>query len=74
MNQSKEISLLDNVLVDQVGASKLLGIPAASLQKWRSTGCVELPFIKIGHAVRYNTADLRIWLENNTQHKPGAKA
>ncbi len=64
------LTLLDNVLVDQVGASELLNIPAATLQKWRSTGEVGLPFIKIGHGVRYNTADLREWIENNTCHKP----
>ena len=69
MSQAKQISLLDHVLVDQTGASKLLGIPAASLQKWRSTGEVQLPFIKIGRAVRYNTEDLRLWLAKNTQHK-----
>ena len=71
---SNQITLLDNVLVDQKGASKLLGIPAATIQKWRSTGQVELPFIKIGHAIRYNTADLRVWIENNTHHKPEVKS
>ena len=67
--QPERVTLLDNVLVDQVGASQLLNIPASTLQKWRSTGEVELPFIKIGRAVRYNTKDLRQWLNENTQHQ-----
>ncbi len=74
MNQpSRQVTLLDNVLVDQNGASELLGIPAATLQKWRSTGDVVLPFVKIGRGIRYNTADLREWIANNTQHKPEVK-
>jgi len=60
MNQSPtNITLLDNVLVDQNGASKLLNIPAATLQKWRSTGEVSIPFIKLNRSVRYSTSDLR---------------
>jgi len=71
MNQSlTSITLLDNVLVDQNGASKLLNIPAATLQKYRSTGEVLIPFVKINRAVRYSTADLREWIAKNTQHKP----
>jgi hypothetical protein len=71
MNKSSQrITLLDNVLVGQEVAGEILDVPQATLQKWRSTGEVKLPFVKIGRGVKYNTADLRTWVANNTQHKP----
>jgi len=75
MSQSSpQITLADNVLIDQTAAGKLLSIPPATLQKWRSTGENNLPFIKIGRAVRYNTADLREWVAAHTHNKMGVNA
>ena len=62
-------SLSRDQMLNTAMTAVLLDIPKATLVKWRSTGEVELPFIKIGRAVRYNTNDLRRWLEKNTQHK-----
>lgn len=76
MSQSpkQHIDLNSDVMINTALAAVLLGIPAATLTKWRSTGEVNLPFVKIGRGVRYNTADLRVWIENNTHNKPGVKA
>ncbi len=63
-----DVSLNDNILVDQDGASKLIGISAATLQKWRSTGENRLPYVKIGRSARYSTADLREYID---RHKRG---
>jgi len=63
----QETLLTDDVLIDTVKASKLLGIPAATLAKWRSTRETEIPFIKIGRAVKYRTTDLLEFVEKNTQ-------
>lgn len=70
----KPADLSDDVLLDQIEAGKLLSIPAATLQKWRSTGEVNLPWIRVGRGIRYRTVDLRAWIEANTHNKPGVKA
>ena len=70
----KPVTLSDDVLIDQIEAGKILGIPPASLQKYRSTGEVLIPFIKIGRSVRYRTTDLKLWIEQNTQNKSEVNA
>ncbi len=55
-----------DTLIDTQGASKLLHIPVATLNKWRSTGANRIPFIKIGHQVKYRTRDLKIYIEKHT--------
>jgi len=70
----KPATLSDDVLIDQIEAGKILGIPPATLQKWRSTGENNIPFIKIGRGVRYRTTDLKSWIEANTHPKIGVKA
>ena len=59
-------SLDIDTITDTNGASTLLNIPAATLIKWRSTGQNNIPFIKIGHQVKYRTADLRAYIEGHT--------
>ena len=61
------VQLKDDVLVDQTGAGKLLGIPPSTLQKWRSTGECSIPYVKIGKAVRYRTTDLKDYIEKHTK-------
>jgi len=56
-------------LMDTLALSVLLGIPKATLSKWRCTGEVVIPYIKIGNAVRYSPEDVNQWLKENTQHK-----
>ncbi len=75
MNDStKIITLADDVLINQIEAGKILGIPHATLQKWRSTGENNIPFVKLGRNVRYRTADLKLWIEANTHNKMGANS
>lgn len=69
----QQIDLKSDVLINTAMTAILLGIPAATLSKWRSTGEVDLPFVKIGRGVKYNTADLRQWIEANTHNKMGVK-
>jgi len=67
------VTLNSNQLITTAVAAMLLSIPAATLTKWRSTGLVDIPYIKIGHGVRYSTADLKAWVESNTQNKLGGE-
>ena len=59
----KNLSLNDDLIVTTEEAALILKIPASSLVKFRSTGQWNIPFLKLGHAVRYRTSDLRKWVE-----------
>lgn len=47
-------------------AAKYIGVAAATLQYWRTTGSQKIPFIKVGGRVMYRISDLEQWLEENT--------
>jgi excisionase family DNA binding protein len=63
------ISFNDDVLVTQEQAADLLQISAATLQKWRSTGENNLPFVKIGRNARYRTSALKAFVELHTKQE-----
>jgi predicted site-specific integrase-resolvase len=54
-------------LVDERQAAKILDVAPGTLSVWRSTGRYQIPFIKVGHLVRYRLADLDAWLESRTR-------
>lgn len=62
----KNLSLDIDTLTDTEGASTLLAIPVATLIKWRSTGEVRIPFVRIGRQVKYRTRDLKLFIESST--------
>jgi len=66
------LSFNDDVLATPAEAATLLKINAATLQKWRSTGENNIPFVKIGRSVRYSTADLKAYVERHTKSFPQA--
>lgn len=47
-------------------ASELLQVPVNTLQMWRSTRKVPLPFCKLGGHVRYRREDIAEFLDRNT--------
>lgn len=49
-------------LVDEKTAAEHLTISPGTLSVWRSTGRYNLPFIKVGRAVRYRLSELDTWL------------
>jgi len=53
-------------LVNTLDASKLLSIPASTLIKWRSTGEVRLPYVRIGRLIKYRTSNLKEFIESHT--------
>jgi len=55
-----------NQLANNLQAAECLGIAAATLQYWRTTGSQKIPFIKVGGRVMYRISDLNEWLEKNT--------
>ena len=65
MNNS-EVSLDADMLINTEKAAELLSIPAATLTKWRSTGQVKIPFVRIGRQIKYRTTDLKLFIELST--------
>jgi DNA-binding transcriptional MerR regulator len=55
-----------NQLANNSQAAECLGIAAATLQYWRTTGAQNLPFIKIGRRVMYRQDDIDKWLKQHT--------
>lgn len=49
---------LGTALLTPSEASRLLHVPETTLAAWRSTGRVQLAYVKVGRAVRYAQADI----------------
>jgi predicted site-specific integrase-resolvase len=64
--KQQELSLDLDTLTDTEGASNLLAIPTATLIKWRSTGEVRIPYVRIGRQIKYRTKDLKAFIEIST--------
>lgn len=47
-------------------AADFLGIDAQTLNNWRTTQRVQVPFLKVGRLVRYRRQDLETYLTKNT--------
>ena len=63
--QATQSPLEIEALTDTNGAAQYLKIPAKTLQKWRSTGYANIPYIKIGRKVRYRPSDLRAYVDRH---------
>ena len=53
-------------LQNSLNAADYIGIPANTLQHWRTTGAQQIPFIKVGRRVMYRVSDLDKWLDQRT--------
>lgn len=65
-----------NYLLSTKKAAERLGISTRTLEKWRLTG-QSPPYRKLGRAVRYDPADVEVWLEErkrNSTSDPGPAA
>ena len=60
-------------LLTEQEAAEYLKISPGTLSVWRSTGRYALPFVKVGHKVRYRLADLNSWI-NSRERATGATA
>lgn len=53
-------------LLTRPEAAEYLGLAISTLEVWASTKRVDLPYVKLGHAVRYRVADLEAFIERGT--------
>lgn len=56
----------NEILMDEDEAAALLKLKSQTLSKWRMDGKYNLPFIRMGRAIRYRKSDLLAWLESRT--------
>jgi hypothetical protein len=56
-------------LLDTTAAAAYIGSTPATLNTWRCTKSVRIPYIKCGRSVRYRKSDLDEFLERNTQDR-----
>lgn len=56
----------DPLLTPEQVAQKL-AISENTLTTWRSTGRQQIPFVKVGHLVRYRPADVAAYVERRLQ-------
>lgn len=56
-------SLSADTMMKRPKAAAYIGVCEQTLANWATSGRYELPFIKVGRAVRYRKADLDRWLE-----------
>ncbi|HZR31199.1 MAG TPA: helix-turn-helix domain-containing protein [Terriglobales bacterium] len=57
-------------LLDPLAAAEFLGLDSAgTLAVWRCTKRYDLPYIKVGHKIMYDVADLLAFLESRKVRK-----
>jgi excisionase family DNA binding protein len=59
-----QVTLVKPRLLTTDEAAEFLGVSAGTLAVWRCVSRYPLPYIKIGHNVRYDEADLAAWIES----------
>ncbi|MCE5267216.1 MAG: helix-turn-helix domain-containing protein [Planctomycetaceae bacterium] len=57
---------LPSPLVDEKRAAEILGITPGTLSVWRCVRRYNLPYTKIGRAVRYRVEDLEAFVRSRT--------
>jgi len=57
----------DLTLIKPSDVAQLLGVTEGTLQKWRSTGAVNLNYVKVGGAVMYRLSDIRLFIEQRVR-------
>lgn len=57
-------------LLTEAEAAELLGLKQNTLNNWRCTHRVPLPYVRVGRAIRYRLADIQAFIERGTV-RPG---
>ena len=52
------MGVISNSMLTTKEAAEFLGIRPSTLNVWRSTGTVNVPYIRVGTAIRYRLSDL----------------
>lgn len=52
------------LLLSTQQAAQILGIKPSTLENWRCTKRVEIPYVKIGRSIRYRQTDIQSLIES----------
>ena len=63
--------LPESQLLDDKQTAAAMTLQPGTLAVWRSTGRVNLPYIKVGRSVRYRVGDIKKFLESRTRLHTG---
>ena len=55
----------NTTLLNEEQTAEILGVKPSTLQRWRSRGWTELPYLKIRYLIRYRLSDVLQFLENS---------
>lgn len=67
-------SLPPSSFLNERDVATILGIQHKTLSTWRHTRAVDLPYLKVGRAVRYQVSDLRNFIAGNMHTPVGQRA
>ena len=63
---ARSTTLATNRLLTQRQAAARLNVAPGTLQNWRWKGYPNIPFIKLGHQIRYEAADIEEFIRSHT--------
>jgi excisionase family DNA binding protein len=61
-------------MMTRLQAAEYIGLKKQTLDAWACAGRNDLPYVKLGRAVRYCREDLDAWLERNSRTHTGQSA
>ena len=53
-------------LLTQREAARLLSVSVRSLERWRCSGVIDLPYVKLGNSVRYQLEIIQRFIASRT--------
>ena len=57
---------METLLLTQHETARLLGVSVRSLERWRCSGTVDLPYVKLGGVIRYQLENIQRLIASRT--------
>ena len=59
--------VMEKKLLNSKETAEYLGVTENTLAVWRTNKRYKIPYIKVGHLIKYRQSDLEAWLEKRTK-------
>lgn len=59
--------ITDKKLLNSKETAEYLGVTEGTLAVWRTNKRYNIPYIKVGHLIKYRVSDLERWLDERTK-------
>lgn len=60
---------MEKKLLNSKETAEYLGVTENTLAVWRTNKRYKIPYIKVGHLIKYRLSDLEHWLDERTKGK-----